>query len=323
MCKLFSAIGVSQKPEAQKALRRLIKALPPELGKYDKDGYGEMVIYQDGSSSWEKWVNMRDIHKKRRLSSLDQDIVCKYGIHIPEKYAGTALEAKPIQVFSAHARIATNAVCIENTHPFVKGNTLLMHNGVVSSQKYTLQASTCDSELLLNGYVEEKLCADYRDVQNLADNINGYYACIVYSKHDDTWQVDVLKSARAQLYLFYSPILECYIFCTEARIIRAAAKKAKVKISEICYPVPSSYIVRHICTGEVVGHTNFVEKIDAKAQTSFFTSSDFKNANASILEEEEDKEEDFCSGCKHAHLGRENAPCYYCREGSSYEYKTY
>lgn len=58
-----------------------------------------------------------------------------------------------------HGRMATNAVNVANTHPFVDilddGRLVaLVHNGVVTSSKYVneLADCTCDSELLMRAY---------------------------------------------------------------------------------------------------------------------------------------------------------------------------
>lgn len=67
-----------------------------------------------------------------------------------------------------HGRKATCGISLTNTHPFTSDTAALIHNGIVQSETYANESSTCDSELILRAF-EDKAWA------GLAE-ISGYFA---------------------------------------------------------------------------------------------------------------------------------------------------
>ena len=67
-----------------------------------------------------------------------------------------------------HGRKATCGINLDNTHPFTSETAALIHNGIVQSETYKNETSTCDSELILRAF-EDKAWA------GLAE-ISGYFA---------------------------------------------------------------------------------------------------------------------------------------------------
>lgn len=67
-----------------------------------------------------------------------------------------------------HGRTATCGKSLTNTHPMLAPNHALIHNGVVSSDDYRNETTSCDSELLLRAMVDQS-------TDGLA-KIRGYFA---------------------------------------------------------------------------------------------------------------------------------------------------
>lgn len=95
-----------------------------------------------------------------------------------------------------HGRNATNAVNVANTHPMVAENAALVHNGVVNSTKHDNinEGCTCDSELLLNAYIEG-------GIEEVEKEINGYYAfmLLLVSGKEKKKTLHVARDGRASL----------------------------------------------------------------------------------------------------------------------------
>ena len=88
-----------------------------------------------------------------------------------------------------HGRYATCDVNIDNTHPFIDRNHGLIHNGVVSSDTYEPKNSTCDSEILLQAYLDA-------GKDGLA-KVEGYAA---FALIDNKRHIHIARDNKAQLH---------------------------------------------------------------------------------------------------------------------------
>lgn len=124
----------------------------------------------------------------------------------------------------AHGRTSTNNVSLANTHPFVKNNWTLIHNGVVQhhGDKYDMD-STCDTEHLAYNL-------STGGVEAIERNITGYYAIGAISPDG---KLHVIKDATAQLNIAYVENIKSYIIGTTRDIIKEVADNMKWKISPI------------------------------------------------------------------------------------------
>jgi predicted glutamine amidotransferase len=95
-----------------------------------------------------------------------------------------------------HGRTSTNYIGLGNTHPFVKRKDgtiyALAHNGVVTSEKYKVRATGCDSELILQAFMAG-------GVKEVAATIDGYYALLIIEKSAKRQRLHVIRDDTAQL----------------------------------------------------------------------------------------------------------------------------
>lgn len=96
-----------------------------------------------------------------------------------------------------HGRTATNAVNVHNTHPMVREDAAMVHNGVVQSLKYKNEGDcTCDTQLLLNAFMAG-------GIPELETEITGYYAFMNLSIEErdgvDTKMLHIVKDRKANL----------------------------------------------------------------------------------------------------------------------------
>ena len=111
-----------------------------------------------------------------------------------------------------HGRVSTNTVSIVNTHPIIRDDHYLVHNGVVTNQgdKYAKLTSN-DSEDILYHLVSG-------GIDKVAANLTGYYAVGVFSPDG---RLHVFKDATAPLLYAYSETLDTPIFASNQAILDA------------------------------------------------------------------------------------------------------
>lgn len=139
-------------------LHAIIQKVWTQMSTTQKDGYGAAWFGADGTIGY----------LKRRFPKIRTDEPPPFVKPPTQGYQNS----KPQDPFHEsndipsdggfviiHGRMATNAVNVANTHPFIDvlddGRLVaLVHNGVVSSSKYSnlLDGCTCDSELLMRAY---------------------------------------------------------------------------------------------------------------------------------------------------------------------------
>lgn len=261
MCKILSITGLKEKHQAK--AWNFIKASIPTMTARDKDGVG--YIAADGQAYWvERWTNPKDAFKLRlkhgndlpksslnKLKNCLDRVPVKYNA---ENFKGQAL--KPASSIALHSRMATCALGIDNTHPFTEGETALIHNGVISNVHELLQyKSSCDSETILNEYLNQGVNIDASKIGEMARNLKGYYACVVVSKDETGRQIiDIFKNEQANLIVAYIPELETEVYCTQFDIVVDAARVAGFKQAPVLLGSFKSGLLLRLdaLTGEVI-----------------------------------------------------------------------
>ena len=221
------------KPEASKEkLWQFLFAITPFMTHNDSHGVGYAAMGREGI--WgERWLKPEDAWKYRKPWYKEDDLAKK-------NFQGT-LEAEArfnsfgsgdpehTSAITFHARMATCEKNIANTHPFVRGNVSLIHNGVINNtDELENITSTNDSECILNAYVKYDVANNPDHISKVADDIRGYYACGVLSidasgkKH-----LDIFRNSTAQLSAYYVKELDAVVFCTRSDMIRDACKQLK------------------------------------------------------------------------------------------------
>jgi glutamine phosphoribosylpyrophosphate amidotransferase len=173
MCKI--AILTSHTPTA---LRATVLTVWAAMAKTERDGFGAAWLSPRGTLRYIKSSNSVP------------------GISLPEFFDGftegrfTRSNGGPVLI---HARTATCGINAENTHPMLVGSTALIHNGVVSSERFQNTETTCDSELLTHAFRAN-------GVKALETDITGYYAfAILEAFPRQRWTLDVVRDSRAPL----------------------------------------------------------------------------------------------------------------------------
>lgn len=123
-----------------------------------------------------------------------------------------------------HGRWATCDVNIQNTHPFYRNGTALMHNGVISNHhEFDKPLSTCDSEALLTRYIDANAKTHPKHLSEALKPIRGYFAAIVFN---DDGTIDVWRDDRAALFMAHVKGVGVVI-ATTAEIILNTARECK------------------------------------------------------------------------------------------------
>ena len=148
------------------------------MSKTERDGFGAAWLTPRGTISWIKSSSP------------------KQGEILPDFFEGftegrfTRSNGGPLLI---HARTATCDVNAENTHPMLVANTALIHNGVVSSERFKNTETSCDSELLTHAFRQG-------GVEALENDISGYYAfALLEALPRKEWTLDIVRDSRAPL----------------------------------------------------------------------------------------------------------------------------
>lgn len=173
MCKI--AILLQHDP---KRLAQTVTRVWTEMSKTERDGFGAA------------WLSPRGTIRHIKSSSATP------GLSLPDFFDGFAAggfsqsSGGPLLI---HARTATCGICPDNTHPMLVGSTALIHNGVVSSERFQNTETTCDSELLTHAF-------RHNGVKALETDITGYYAfALLEAFPRQRWTLDIVRDSRAPL----------------------------------------------------------------------------------------------------------------------------
>jgi hypothetical protein len=239
---------VGAEPGKETELERFCRAAAPLLSKYDSDGFGYMAT--DGTTLFgERWLeNSRAFTQRKALSEPYRYMQRHLSpfINVVETY--NSFGEVPENPFTSttivlHARAKTHgALTLANTHPFTAKDTALVHNGMVNEHVLTLKTSQCDSEGILNEYLEHDVAKLPQAIDDVASMLDGYYACVVLAKRHGKVFVDIFKEDAAKLVAAYVEELDAFVFCTSSQILWDAAKTAKLTIKGLCAVNPDLLI---------------------------------------------------------------------------------
>jgi predicted glutamine amidotransferase len=264
----------------QKNLSKFIDKLVKPLTRNDSDGFGYMAIGHNNQIFAEKWLKPKDAFKNRKLITDDDlNFYNKFGsfVHEPDEIYRSYGIPSEIKSICFHARMATCDKGIENTHPFITENHGLIHNGVVDTYGLKFKQSTCDSEGILNSYIEHGVESNIKKIQTVAKDLNGYYACAVYAKVENDWLLDIFKDSQAQLYAINIKQLGL-VFCTSASIVREICHQLKWNVLTVV-KVRDNMIARfNIDNGEIESTYKFT-KLERISNTKSFNGHVFKSIN--------------------------------------------
>jgi hypothetical protein len=248
------------KPAKQDAAWRFAQAALPTMTQMDKDGVGYVAGHR-GEIFGERWLKPKHAFRNRDgIGPADRKLLHMFGPAVSAEpvYNSFGSLREQASAILLHSRMATCARGLANTHPFVQGNTALIHNGVISNAAALKNlTSTCDSECILNAYVDSDVSGDAKRIGEVAKALRGYYACGVITNASGRQVVDIFKDERASLHVAYVDALETYVFATTPEILRAASKKSKMRLSAL-RPVNAGYLIRlDAASGATISVTKF------------------------------------------------------------------
>ena len=260
MCKVMILKGIQD----SKLALDFMKAVAPNMSVYNSDGIGYAAVNSQNKMFMEKWHNNKQFLDtdtviddetlkllepfKNRLPYLSLN----YG-----KYGEVTRD--DLTTVTMHTRYATCGKTFENTHPFVEGDTSLIHNGVIRNQdELNLNKnSTCDSENALQLYknLNINLETSPDNVQEFIDQLKGYWAFAFLSPDaNNRYMLDVVREG-ASLYWALLPELgeHCAVIATTKEIIEIGVSELGLEArTEINLLSESNYHRFDAVTGEFI-----------------------------------------------------------------------
>lgn len=269
MCKILVVPGI--KKENIKNAKRFMQRMGKEMSFANKDGLGYAAIDSSGNLFGERWLDNDTAFTGQTVQEGgDEGII----IDIFDKVLKTkalAKSEKPIEMnsfgtvnlddmvaFTLHTRYATAPKGMGNTHPFVKGDTSLIHNGVIRNDKDFKCESTCDSEAILLSYLDHKVGNSLEHAAKMADSLVGYYACGVFSRDaSGTRILDVFKANNNSLHVSYIKQLGTFVMTSSEYDIKKVCEEFGWKFSTAMDFKDGILMRFNPFTGEMIGVKDF------------------------------------------------------------------
>lgn len=270
MCKIAVIPKVTD--ETREQALKLIKVLGVELSKPGghKDGLGYVAMTKEGNLFGERWLINDDAFIKRDYADTGTINVIKseFGDIIETTPASKedvynsfgVLDDSKVTSIMIHTRLATTDKGLMNCHPFYDPitETTLIHNGVVSKLGLEFVSSTCDSEGIMREYIKQDVMNVPKNIQKVANKLQGYYACGVFSETTDGVKVlDIFKCDRADLIAGYVDELKTLVFCSQPRLLSEAVAAAGLTLTGL-YKIRGGLLCRfNALTGKVLNQVKF------------------------------------------------------------------
>jgi hypothetical protein len=246
MCKVMIMTNITDKTR-DKAIK-FIKEMGEKISVGNNDGLGYAAIDENDNLFAERWFKNSNAFKKPIDSPFLNAVSFK-----PIEYSSHGMvNLNEIAAITLHTRMATCEKSLKNIHPFIKDDVALIHNGVIRNPEvYKPTISTCDSESLLNGYLEHKVMDNPSLVESMVDPLTGYWASAVFAKVNGKYILDIFKHS-ANLSAVYVYDLETWVFSTNHHDIETVCSKLGFKHSE-AGDVGKNVLIRlNPMTGEVI-----------------------------------------------------------------------
>ena len=221
MCKLFGISSVAG--WNRKTLEATLLAAQSAFSG-EKDGFGYAVRTSRGLYG-ERYVNPNDFTGVGGAQALD-DYLDPISDAIDFEADTTGRLGKLKGGLIVHGRTSTNDLDIENTHPFIKKQWALAHNGIVTYDGPDRhKRGVCDSEDILNSFV-------YGDgLTEMSKFYTGYAAVLALPPK---WGFIAYRDDKAPLYVCMTignGVGErvAYAFATKPEHLYSILKKAEIR----------------------------------------------------------------------------------------------
>lgn len=229
MCKLYAVVEIENQNNAEFFTKKAI----PYITETDNHGLGIMRLGERGIHV-QRWLEPPTVVRRK-----ESKVLQKYyeALHHQQNEAGN--KSTNLYAIAVHGRFATCARTLQNVHPFYKGGTALMHNGIISnSHEYEKTISTCDSEAILSQYLQHNVKKNPHNLTDALKGMTGYYAAIAFS---DNGTIDIWRDDTASLFMAHVKGVGVVIATTK-EIITKTARKCKAFITGIDEILPYAAI---------------------------------------------------------------------------------
>lgn len=276
MCKILIMAGLD--PSNEDLNWEFIQSMGGVMSKSNTDGLGYTAVDEQGNMFGERWHNNYDAfdyrpNESKTITSKYKDVLKFTSSTKANSYSKFGKLGSKITAITLHTRFATSGKEFANIHPFVdlKLDTALIHNGVIRNvTKEDNIRSTCDSERILNKYLEHKVMKKPSRIQDVVDQLTGYYACGVVTKDSTNKRViDLFKCNVANLHGAFVKELGCMVFSTSLDDIKSICKEMGLTILE-SGEVESNKLVRlDAKTGEILTIESFKDTFNYSSTPSY------------------------------------------------------
>lgn len=237
MCRLLLMTAIKDANLAEQFMREA--KVPMSVG--NNMGIGYSAVKSDGSFFTERWHDNEKFMDRNTVRSAEiarelekYKLMLSSYTNLDQNYSlfGNA-DMSDMTTITMHTRFATCGREFMNTHPFVDGDTSLVHNGVIynaNSLKLN-KISTCDSEVALQAYINNNVGKELNNAQTWLDTLSGYWAFGILSR--DTSGTRILDIIRNDAWLYYSEVRGLgVVFATTQDIISSSATKLGLEFTK-------------------------------------------------------------------------------------------
>lgn len=232
MCKIMVIAGL--KPDNVDNNWEFIQEMGARMSKGNDDGLGYTAVDEKGRIFGERWLHNDQAFDVRVNIGKELDKFGGFlkGASVPQ-YNTFGEYTDRIVAITLHTRMATTPKGLNNVHPFVDlgKETSVIHNGVINNWTTADNIrSTCDSERILNQYLEHGVMKNPTRLQQMVNSLKGNFACGITSKDKEGRRIiDVFRS-RANLGAVFVKELDAMVFTTDPTLVNAVAKESNFHI---------------------------------------------------------------------------------------------
>lgn len=240
MCKVMI---FSNGKKLNNNLSNVVNYIKTEITAQDDDGFGWLGVDEKGKVFGERSTfveQFRSMWKYKNFKNKLNDVPFSVKNY---NYFGDLKNSTLHGAVMFHGRTSTNDKTLINTHPIIKNDWSVIHNGVVSNLgKSYKMFTTNDTE-----HIVEHMSKS--GINGVVDNLSGYYAVGAVDPNGD---LHIIKDDVASLYMTYISKLESYVFATTEDLINNFCDEFKYKFEPITQVVDNSYIVLDKNTNNVL-----------------------------------------------------------------------
>lgn len=259
MCKIAGATKITDKNRSDVWV--FMQLLGELMAIGNKDGMGYAAFDKSGNIFGERWI--------------DPDLAFKDLTQIPginssklEKlysYFGDKVVKDEAQAIILHTRMATCAPGIQNAHPFVndidKVDMAIIHNGMIyNDDQFKRKYSTCDSEVLVHLYDDNKVNTSLDKLNEFSDKLQGWFTVLALAKNASGEMVMDAFSDSGRLGSYFIKELDTRIYSSYADDVFRIAKQLGLTPMHLEQMKADTAFRINVLTGEEIGHVKLNSK---------------------------------------------------------------